>query len=146
MAVIGFSAIVRDLERIVEGEVEDYEELIKDFMANAYESLVESSPVLSGYYASNHSLSVRRGGSLKTGGVTLEPATKDSQEAGIYEANINPRMEAEISKLEVYKVGDTIRIATAVPYAGAVEALHGVYSGAAQTFDLSVSSSFDEGE
>ena len=145
MAVIGLSALVADIERIVDGEVKDYEELVKDFMADAYETIIGTSPILSGYYASNHSIAVRRGGSLKTEGVTLNPEVKDSEEPGVYEANINSRASKELAKLAVYEVGDTIRIATAVPYAGAVEALHGVYAGVAQTFDLSTTSSFDEG-
>jgi len=146
MAVIGFSALVRDIEKIVDGEVKDYEELIKSFMSDAYETIIGTSPILSGYYASNHSLTVRRGGSIKAGaGAVLEPAEKDSEEPGVYEANINSRASKELANLAVYKVGDTIRIAMAVPYAGAVEALHGVYTNAAQTFDLQTTSSFDEG-
>ena len=87
MAVIGFSALVADIERIVDGEVKDYEELIKSFMADAYETVIGTSPIFSGYYASNHSIAVRRGGSLKTEGVTLDPETKDSEERGVYEAH-----------------------------------------------------------
>lgn len=149
MAVIGFSALVRDIENIVEGEVAEYEELIRQHMEDAYATMVAESPVLSGYYASNHSLTVRRGGSggkiVAGEGAVLIPAEKDSEQPGVYEANINTRMSAEISNLAAYQAGDTIRIATSVPYAGAVEAMHGVYAGAAQTFDLTLTSSFDEG-
>jgi len=146
MAVIGFSALVRDIENLVEGEVADYEELIRQHMEDAYATMVATSPVLSGYYASNHSLTVRRGGKIVSGdGAVLIPAEKDSEEPGVYEANIGSRMGTELSNLAAYEDGDTIRIATSVPYADAVEAEHGVYTGAAQTFDLSLTSSFDEG-
>lgn len=137
MARVGFSALVASIENLIDGELEDYRELIISHMTQAYEMTLDLSPVISAYYKSNHSIAVRSGGSLKTGDATLEPETKESEERGVYEANISPRASTELQKLQSYEIGDTIRIVTIVPYADQVEAIHGVYTSVAQTFDLS---------
>ena len=138
MAVVGLSALVTDIENLIEGELEDYRELIILHMTDAYTAVIDMSPILTGYYKSNHSVTVRRGGSIVAGGVTLNPEEKDSEQPGVYEANVGPREQMELGHLQSYEIGDTIRIATAVPYADFVEATHGVYTSVAETFDLSL--------
>lgn len=137
---MAFSAgFLRDqINRIIDQGLEDYAETVQELMAEAYDHIVNSSPLWSGYYKSNHSIVIRNSkGQLKAGNVHLSPRNKDTNQRFFYEPNVGARASNELDKLDRYEVGDRIAIVTIVPYADAVEAKHHVYQEAAAAYGLS---------
>lgn len=138
---MAFSAqlLKKDIERIIDDGVKDYENHIIGIMQLAYEQIVEESPIWTGYYASNHTVTIRGvGGQFAKGstGPFLRPGVKETDQKFFYQANIEDRKEEELARIAQFKVGQIIGISTAVPYAGEVETNHDVYKHAAAAFGL----------
>lgn len=129
--------LVSDINRIVEGEIGKYLTEVQIIMRKAYEKIVYDSPVITAYYQTNHTITIRgRGGQFKTQGARLSPGIKDTEEPLAYIGNLDSRMAEERQKLVLFAIGDTIEIGTTVPYADDVERNHNVYGSTAATFEL----------
>lgn len=129
MARIGFSIASEQINKIIDENVIEFEQEVRERARGVYEGIVNASPFITYYYKANHNLSVREGGkSLKTESPFLDPPIKESEEPGIYESLVSERVTLELKNLQLFKIGDTIRISTLVPYADRVEANHGVYA------------------
>lgn len=95
--------------------------------------IVGRSPILTGFYASNHRIILRgAGGTFKAGGqVQLFPRVKpDDAQPEEFVPNIADAVSKELGKLDKLSLGDIVTITTRVSYADAVEQRHGVYAGA----------------
>jgi len=117
----------------------DYLVALSVHITDSYNHIVFSSPIFTGWYASNHRISIRRGGSIVAGGnpPKLFPSAKpEGTEKGHYVANISATHEEELAKLSLIEIGDTVRISTAIPYADEIEQNHSVYSGAEHLFSI----------
>lgn len=138
---MAFSAqlLKKDIQRIIDDGVKDYESHIIGIMQAAYEQIVDSSPVWTGYYASNHTVTIRGGGGQFAKGSTgpfLRPGIKETDQKFAYAGNIEDRKEEELSRINQFKIGQIIGISTIVPYADEVEQKHNVYQSAAAAFGL----------
>lgn len=94
-----------------------------------YKDIVASSPLITGWYKSNHRIVIRgAGGGFKTQGFRLTPSVKPTDAApGSLDRSVET-MDEEIRKLEVLALGDIVSIGTDIPYADEVEARHHVYA------------------
>lgn len=135
--------VINQVELFVEDGIEDYEENVRNLMQDVYESIVDASPIWTGYYASNHGIVIRGSkGQFKTQGFKLSPAVKASNEKFIYQSNIGPRADSELDKLNVFEAGDTVTVINDVPYAGEIEregtqtSAGNIYANAAAQFGL----------
>ena len=111
--------------------------IFKVLIEDALDGLISASPIFTGWYASNHRITVRHGGSIKAGLSTpkLFPREKPRVTTqGMYVSNIGSARAEELSKLSDLEVGDTVRIGTAIPYADEIEQTHSVYTGAEHSF------------
>ena len=120
----------RQLKKIVADAIGDTEEAVRQFGEETYDDIVSRSPKITHYYASNHRINIigpKGGGQPKA---KLFPPIKDSEQPGIFADNIASTTAEEVAKLSDFRLGDTIRISTGVPYADVVEQNHGVYGGA----------------
>lgn len=120
----------RQLKKIVDDAVGSSETAIAEFAKTTYKDIVGRSPAITHYYKSNHRISIvgpKGGGQPKA---KLFPPIKDSEEPGIFAGNTAATTAEELAKLADFRLGDSIRISTSVPYADSVEVKHGVYSGA----------------
>ena len=120
----------RQLKKIVDEAVGSTEEAVREFGKQIYEEIVSRSPTITHYYKSNHRINLvgpKGGGQPEA---KLVPPIKESDEPGIFSGNVPATVAEETAKLANFKLGDSIRISTAVPYADEVERNHGVYGGA----------------
>jgi hypothetical protein len=120
----------RQLKKIVDDAIGSTEEAVREFGEQTYDDILSRSPVITHYYKSNHRINLigpKGGGQPKA---KLEPPIKDSEEPGVYSGNVSVTRAEETAKLANFRLGDSIRISTGVPYAEEVERKHGVYSGA----------------
>ncbi len=120
----------RQLKKIVDDAIGSTEEAVREFGEQTYDDILERSPTITHYYKSNHRINIigpKGGGQPKA---KLEPPVKESDEPGIFSGNVATTRAEEMAKLKDFRLGDSIRISTGVPYADAVETKHGVYSGA----------------
>lgn len=118
------------LKKIIDEAVGSAEGNIREFAIAVYDDIVDRSPTITHYYKSNHRINLigpKGGGQPKA---KLEPPFKDSDEPGIFAGNTAVTKFEELAKLADFRIGDSIRISTGVPYADEVERKHGVYSGA----------------
>lgn len=118
------------LKKIVDDAIGSLEEDVKQFAEATYDDILSRSPTITHYYKSNHRINLigaKGGGQPKA---KLVPPIKESEEPGVFSGNVATARAEEIAKLDNFKLGDSIRISTGVPYADAVEQKHGVYSGA----------------
>ena len=117
--------------KIAEQQVVDAQRALVE---RTYEvDIVGRSPILTGFYASNHRIILRgAGGTFKAGGqVELFPNVKPSDaQPGDFVPNIPDATAKELGKLDRLALGDIVIITTRVEYADSVEQKHGVYSGA----------------
>ncbi len=120
----------RRLKKIVDEAIGQTEEAVRQFGEETYDDIISRSPKITHYYASNHRINLigpKGGGQPKA---KLAPPIKDSDTPGAFAGNVEATRSEETAKLVNFKLGDSIRISTGVPYADAVELKHGVYSGA----------------
>ena len=131
------NTLAQDINKIVDDEVGKYLLEIQETMRLAYKRIVFNSPVITAYYQTNHSITVRSPtGQFKTQGSRLSPGIKDSEERLVYLGNLDNRMSDELVKLTEIALGDSITISTTVPYAEEVEQNHNVYGAVAGAFGL----------
>lgn len=126
--------VSKSVEKAIEAAVGKAEKQVKMLIRVAYEQLIATSPFYSGYYRSNHRISVRDAkGRFKSGGggagfklVPRErppfPKRGSLDRSGIVAGQ-------ELAKLKAFKLGDVVVLTTAVPYADEIEQKHGVYAG-----------------
>ena len=127
--------IAKQLRGILIAITEELEEEVRSFGEGMYRELVSISPVVTGYYKSNHRIILRDGkGRFKTAGTAKRsPLKKDTAEPGALDTSAETTAE-ELAKLKKLKLGDIITITTTVPYAfdsvegESVEVRHGVYA------------------
>ena len=108
-------------------------------VTDGLDTIINSSPIFTGWYASNHRISIRRGGSLIAGSEPpkLFPSAKPRVTTqDMWVANISAAREEELAKLELLQIGDTVRISTAIPYADEIEQTRSVYTGAEHLFRI----------
>ncbi len=120
----------KQLQKIIAEAVGTAEDAIANFAESTYDDIVDRSPVITHYYESNHRINIigpKGGGQPKA---KLEPPIKESDTKGIFSGNTAITRAEEVAKLDNFKLGDSIRISTSVPYAEAVERDHKVYLGA----------------
>ena len=123
---------------IMQGEA-DFLVALTIHITDSYDHIVFSSPIFTGWYASNHRISIRRGGSLVAGSEPpkLFPSAKPRVTTkDMWVGNIGAAREEELAKLDLIEIGDTVRISTAIPYADEIEQNHSVYTGAEHLFDI----------
>ncbi len=104
--------------------------IFREVVRTAYDAVLSNSPIWSGYYKSNHRITVRSSkGQFKVGGVKLSPTIKpEFPEIFAFIGNIETARSTELAKLSKLEIGDTAQITTRVPYADEVELKHRVYS------------------
>ncbi len=123
-----------EVAKQIEGLISEAEmtasELFRKVVRNAYDEVINNSPIWSGYYKSNHRITVRNSkGQFKVGGVKLFPTQKpDFAEIFTYIGNIETARSTELAKLSKLEIGDSAQITTLVPYADEVELKHRVYA------------------
>ena len=123
-----------EVAKQIEGLISEAEmtasELFRKVVRNAYDEVINNSPIWSGYYKSNHRITVRNSkGQFKVGGVKLFPTQKpDFAEIFTYISNIETARSTELAKLSKLEIGDSAQITTLVPYADEVELKHRVYA------------------
>ncbi len=120
----------RQLKKIVDDAIGSTEEAVRQFGEETYDDILSRSPTITHYYKSNHRINIigpKGGGQPKA---KLEPPIKESDEPGVFSGNVSITRAEEVEKLKDFRLGDSIRISTGVPYAEEVERKHGVYSGA----------------
>lgn len=135
--------LMDQINSIVDQEVNEYEAEVRMLAEQIYETIVDASPIWTGYYASNHTISLRGpGGQFKAQAFSLRPAEKETDDRLAYFGNIEPRVNEELVKLERFTVGDSINFRNDVPYADEIEregtATSGgnIYANAAAQFGL----------
>jgi len=120
----------RQLKKVIEQAIGNTEEAVRQFGESTYDDVISRSPRITFYYVSNHRINIigpKGGGQPKA---KLEPPIRESDTPGIFAGNLPATVAEEKAKLANFRLGDSIRISTGVPYAEAVERNHGVYSGA----------------
>ena len=120
----------RQLQKVVADAIGVTEEAVREFGKQTYADIISRSPRITHYYVSNHRINIigpKGGGQPKA---KLEPPIKESETPGIYSGNLPATQAEEEAKLRDFRLGDSIRISTGVPYAEEVERKHRVYSGA----------------
>lgn len=123
-----------EVKKQLDGLISDVEtqatELFREVVRNAYDGVINNSPIWSGYYKSNHRINVKGAkGQFKTGGVKLFPTQKpDFPEIFAYIGNIETARSTELAKLSKLEIGDFVQIDNIVPYADEVELKHRVYA------------------
>ena len=132
----------KQLKEIVEDAVGEFEEDYQRLAKGLYDQVVQNSPVLTGYYKTNHSIIIKSAnGQFKKGGGggkgTLQPPQKDSEEPGAYINNLGGRVSTEKAKIDDLELGDIFTVLTEVPYADEVEQKHLVYGRAKAEFGFS---------
>ena len=127
---------------IIEKQLADFLKVAEQQVVDAQRALVERtyevdivgrSPILTGFYASNHRIILLdAGGRFKAGGqVELFPNVKPSNaQPEEFVPNISDAVSKELGKLDKLALGDIVTITTRVEYADAVETRHSVYDGA----------------
>ena len=112
--------------KVAEQEIVDAQRAL---VVRTYEvDIVGRSPILTGFYASNHRIILlSSGGQFKAGGqVQLFPREKPSNaQPGEFVPNIADAVSKELNKLDRLSLGDIVTITTRVDYADAVEQRHG---------------------
>lgn len=138
MAVgINIATLDAELKAMMKGVTRQVLKAQKDQVRRVYHSIIDDSPIYTGYYASNHRIIIRSSkGQFTAGGrVELSPGTKpEGAREFSLESNIGVAIVKELGKLGRLKLGDTVLITTRVPYADDVERNHGVYAGAQAKF------------
>ena len=132
MADFKADVVMKSIMKQVEEAVGPLEADIVGFVKFVYDEIIAASPVITGYYRSNHRIIIRDAqGQFKTqGNPRLSPAQKpEDAEPLSLDFSAETRAE-EFGKLGKFKLGDIVTIATNVPYADQVEINHGVYAGA----------------
>ena len=100
---------------------------LQQFIARSiYFKVIESSPIFSGYYASNWRIIPANFGNVKL----VPPIKPKRSKRGQFVENIPVATEREIAKLDKLKPFSRVQIATAVPYAEVIEARFGVLQNA----------------
>ncbi len=130
----------KQLKDILKEAVGEFEEQYQRLAGDLYDQIVQNSPVLTGYYKTNHSILIRSAnGQFKKGGGsgTLQPPQKESEEPGAYINNLGGRVSAEKAKIGDLVIGDIFTVRTEVPYADEVEQNHLVYGRAGAEFGFS---------
>lgn len=120
----------RQLKKIVDDAIGSTEEAVRQFGESTYDDIISRSPRITFYYVSNHRINIigpKGGGQPKA---KLEPSIRESDTPGIFASNLPATEAEEKAKLANFRLGDSIRFSTGVPYAEEVERKHGVYSGA----------------
>lgn len=110
--------IDRDIDESFEQETRKLEARVKKAVASGLQELDSISPVWSGYYQSNHRVSIN------DTNVALVPATKpeDTNWAqGLGELTAENLVNREWTIIDKFKFGDDIYVANAVPYADEIE-------------------------
>ncbi len=122
----------KQIDVAIKDAVFETEQEFKKVAQNAFDEIQKRSPIWSGYYKSNHRVTVRSArGTFKTGGVKLVPSTKpEFPEALSFIDNVEKARAEELAKIDRLELGDTFEISTIVPYADEVEIKHRVYSAA----------------
>ena len=129
------SLLTKQINDIVDVSVGKYMQGVQLNVKRAYTAIALESPVLTGYYASNHSLVIKNAqGQFKTQGARLSPGIKESEVPLFYNDNVEVRMSQELEKVPQIALGDTIEINNIVDYADDVERKHAVYSSIAPSF------------
>lgn len=106
----------KDLLAEFDRAIATVEKGIAEAVVEGLQRAVEMSPIDTGFFASNHRIA------LNATDVDLVPAERPKP-VGKPVLNANPQEIAkrESAKLESFKLGDTIIIGNAVPYAGHVD-------------------------
>ncbi len=123
-----------EVAKQIDGLISDAEmiaaERFRKVARDAYDEVVNGSPIWSGYYKSNHRITIRNArGQFKVGGVKLLPSQKpDFPEIFLFIGNIETARSTELAKLSRLEIGDSVQITTLVPYADEVELKHRVYA------------------
>ena len=122
--------VKKQLDQLVDDAEHSATLNFRRIVRNAYDEVINISPVWSGYYKSNHRITVRSAkGQFKAGGVKLFPTQKpDFPEVLTFIGNIETARSTELAKLDRLEIGDTAQITTSVPYADEVELKHRVYA------------------
>ncbi len=133
--------VEKQLNKIIKEVEEEAAQVFRKVVKDAYDHLISPgvSPVWSGYYKSNHRITIRSAkGQFKTGGVKLFPTEKpEFPEVLIYIDNVQRTAAIELRKLDKLEIGDTAQISTSVPYADEVELIHQVYANTEAIFRAS---------
>ena len=129
------------LDGQIEEAIDFWEEVplgaIRDVVEAAYDNIVSRSPVLTGYYMTNHRIIIRdSGGRFKTAGTAkLVPTNKPGSATALqFVDNLATAEAEEKEKLSKVALGDVITITTSVPYAFAIEISGMIYANAETQF------------
>lgn len=120
----------KQIDLVIKEGVREFEEEFRRVAMNAYDKVLAAPVLWSGYYKSNHRISIRSPkGTFKTGGKKLFPSQKEEfPELLKYIGNVEITRSEELAKLSKLELGDTFEISTIVPYADEIETKHRVYS------------------
>ncbi len=136
--LIGINIINVTVTRAIMNAEVELIQVLRTIIEDAYDAIINASPIFTGYYASNHRITIRgENRSIKAGSSTpkLFPSSKPRVTTeNIYFANISSARSEELAKLNDLEVGDTVMISTAVPYAEEIEQNHSVYTGIEHLF------------
>ena len=129
------------LDGQIEEAIDFFEEVpleaIRDVVEAAYDNIVSRSPVLTGYYMTNHRIMIKdSSGRFKTAGTPkLVPVNKPGSAVALqFVSNLSATEAEEKAKLSRVGLGDIITISTSVPYAFAIETNTMVYANAETQF------------
>ncbi len=128
--------ISKQFDKAIADAVGLAEEDVRGLVNNIYNSILDSSPIITGHYKSNHRISIRGTGGQFTSGSGVKLTKKDEGAApGTLDTSAETAQE-ELGKLSRFKLGDVVLITTRVEYAEAVEQKYGVYAGAQALVEL----------
>ena len=133
-------AFKKQLDNIIAEISEEVIAVQHKLVEEVYNAIVDESPIHSGYYASNHRITIRQAsGQFGSGGAQLVPLTRpDDAEIGKFLDNIPRTRAQEVAKIPRMKLGDTAEISTLVPYANQIEQRRPVYTKIGPRFGLRV--------
>ncbi len=133
-------AFKKELDKILTEISEEVIVVQRELVEEVYNAIVDESPIHSGYYASNHRITVRQAsGQFGSGEAQLVPSTRPvDAEIGLFLDNIPRTRAQEVAKISRMKLGDTAEISTQVPYALQIEQRRPVYTRIGPRFGLRV--------
>ncbi len=127
---------LQEMKSIIDGLEDDAEAQVRTIAQNVYDALLDTSPVFSAYYKSNHRIRVRGSrGQFRGGGAVLVPAARGDPERFEYLDNVGATRSQELAKMDGFTLGDTVLLFSSVPYADEIEVRVGVYSFASNVAD-----------